>query len=270
MMVESASKPCYNAPKSTQIFHWEECKTMRKVLTALFSRIGIFILSILLQIVILIALILSLSQHGIWVYLLFNLFSLWTILFVVAQQDNPIYKLAWVIPIALFPVYGWFLYLVIQRSSMTKKQKRLIREIQKESITHVCPDPDALDELTDIDPIAGKQVRYLSGCTGMSICKHTVTEYLTPGERFFARLCEELEQAEKFIFMEYFILENGVMWDTIREILERKAAQGVEVKLIYDEFGCLFTLPHHYCKELRANASKPMFSTRFVPLRMRL
>lgn len=224
---------------------------MKKILRFLFSRTFVFGLGILLQIAILVLLILFLSNYGIWIYMLFTVLSACTILYVISGRDNPIYKLAWVIPIAFFPLYGWLLYLMVGRSSLTKKQEQLSLRVQREVCSHAAQDPQILQALTESDPVAGKQMHYISGCTQMPVYGHTIQEYLSPGEAFFARLCEELERAERFIFMEYFIIQGGMMWDTILDILKRKAAAGVEVKLIYDDFGCLFTLPSRYWKQLR-------------------
>ncbi len=88
------------------------------------------------------------------------------------------------------------------------------------------------------------------------------------GQAYFEALLEELEKAEKFIFMEYFIIEEGQMWNSILEILKRKAKQGVEVRIIYDDFGCMMTLPKNYNKKLEEygikcsifNPANPIFT----------
>ena len=77
---------------------------------------------------------------------------------------------------------------------------------------------------------------------------------------------EDLKQAEKFIFMEYFIVDKGIMWDSILEILKEKAAAGVDVRVIYDDVGCMLTLPHGYPNKLRALGIKCVVFRRFVPV----
>lgn len=79
-------------------------------------------------------------------------------------------------------------------------------------------------------------------------------------------MLEELEKAERYIFLEYFILQPGVFWDSVLEVLERKAAQGVEVRLIYDDMGCMFTLPRDYNEQLAARGIQCRVFNRFLPV----
>lgn len=94
----------------------------------------------------------------------------------------------------------------------------------------------------------------------------TQGEYFPIGEAFFESLKEELQKAQKFIFMEYFIIQEGQMWDPILEILKKKAASGVEVRLLYDDVGTLQTLPSNYRSTLEKRASAQPSSTPSVPI----
>lgn len=78
---------------------------------------------------------------------------------------------------------------------------------------------------------------------------HTQTTYYPLGEQLFAGMLEELERAEHYIFLQYFTIQEGEMWDAILEILERKAAEGLDVRVLYDDIGCLLTLPKHYPRD---------------------
>ena len=92
------------------------------------------------------------------------------------------------------------------------------------------------------------------------------SEYLNLGERKFERLIEELKKAEHYIFLEYFIIEEGMMWNTILDILKEKASKGVDVRVIYDDFGCLFLLPSGYDKKLEAMGIKCCVFNPFIPI----
>ena len=207
----------------------------------MFSRTFLIGLCIVIQAVILILTTLYLSQYGLYTYALFTLASIITILYVVSKQDNPIYKLAWVIPIALFPVLGWLLYLLGGRSGLPRKKRERAEEIYESCKPLTVQDSGIMEQIRESSPMVQRQFQYLYNRTHMPVYKNTVTEYLSPGEEFFERLCEELEKAKRFIFMEYFIVQEGKMWDTVLEILSRKVQEGVEVKMTYDDFGCLFT-----------------------------
>ena len=86
------------------------------------------------------------------------------------------------------------------------------------------------------------------------------------GDLVFPRMLEELRKAERYIFLEYFIIQPGVFWDSVLEILEEKAAQGVEVRLIYDDMGCMFTLPRDYNEQMAARGIQCRVFNRFVPV----
>ncbi|MFR5782383.1 MAG: hypothetical protein ACLUEK_11370 [Oscillospiraceae bacterium] len=102
-------------------------------------------------------------------------------------------------------------------------------------------------------PEAALQSAYLERCAGAPVFRRTQTKYFRLGDELFPALLEELKKAERFIFLEYFIVEPGVvMWDSILDILEEKAAEGLDVRLIYDDMGCIMTLPRNYYKAWKA------------------
>lgn len=224
---------------------------MKKILNFLTSRLFIFALCILVQVVILVLMILFLSNYGLYMYGFFTLLSIISILIIVSKKDNPIYKLAWVIPVALVPVLGWFLYYVAGRNIISKKRKVRMHEVYEQTYNLAVQDESIFSDLKEHNPRIAKQVNYIKNVTALPIYKNSQSEFLSPGIKFFERLCQELEKAEKFIFMEYFIIQEGKMWDTILEILARKAKSGVEVKMMYDDFGCIQTVPTFYYKKLR-------------------
>ena len=117
-----------------------------------------------------------------------------------------------------------------------------------------------------MDPSAAIQSRYISDISRFPVHENTTAEYFQVGDDMFPVLVRELKQAKKYIFIEYFIINDGVMWQTILHILEEKAAEGVDVRLIYDGFGCLTTLPHKYYEELRAKGISCQVFNPFRPL----
>ena len=109
-----------------------------------------------------------------------------------------------------------------------------------------------LERLKYYDMLHSRQAEYLIGESGFPIYDGTSTEYLSPGEEMFTRLLEELEKAEKYIFLEFFILAEGQMWDAIHSILRKKAAQGVEVKIIFDDFGSIMRQHKNFINDLKS------------------
>ena len=213
------------------------------------------------QLAVIITVILRFNQYFAYFYAASLLLSLIAFLWVVNSQINPAYKIAWIIPIMLFPIFGGLFYLFWGRSKMSRRTaakmkifegniRQSLFDGEKTIIKHY------LDDLEKNNGDAAIQSRYISDFAGYPPYPDEFSQYLPIGEEKFEMLLEELECAEHFIFMEYFIIEEGVMWNRILEILQKKAAMGVDVRLIYDDLGCLFTLPHGYDKKLEAMGIK--------------
>lgn len=113
---------------------------------------------------------------------------------------------------------------------------------------------------------AAVQSRYIQGHAYFPPYKNTVVEYLPVGEIKFQRLKEELKKAQRYIFLEYFIIEEGVMWNSILDILKEKVNEGVDVRVIYDDVGCLFKLPYRYDKTLEKMGIKCSIFNPLIPL----
>ncbi|MGU8558762.1 cardiolipin synthase [Clostridium perfringens] len=239
---------------------------MEKFLKKLLSRAFIVGFLIFIQFVILMGAIWKVSEDFIYVYFLFIFISIVVFIYIVSRKDNPSYKLAWAVPVLLVPVFGGLFYLIFGGNKTSKKFRKQIKASYDETAHLLYNDRKVLDELEEQDKSIANQSRYIGDYSQFPVYKNTTTEYLTPGEVFFERLKEELKKAKHYIFMEYFIVHEGVMWDSILEILEEKVKEGVEVRFVYDDMGCLGTLPYKYNEVLEAKGIKCMVFNPFVPL----
>lgn len=176
--------------------------------------------------------------------------SCFIVLHVISQKDKGANKVAWVFLILLFPVFGSFLYVLYYFQSSTKKFGKKIMQIQKENRELYELPEDAFETAVKFIPQHITQIRYLQEFAGFPIYDATKTDFYSPGEKFFPVLLEELKKAQKYIFMEYFIIQEGELWDSVLEILKEKASQGVEVRVMYDDIGCFLTLPKNYSSQL--------------------
>jgi len=113
---------------------------------------------------------------------------------------------------------------------------------------------------------AYNQAMYITKYSLSPICKNTETEYFKIGEEYYERLIKELKKAKRYIFMEFFIVSSGKMWDSILEILKEKVKEGVEVRFMYDDLGCIMLLPNHYYKTLESYGIKACTFNRFIPI----
>lgn len=187
------------------------------------------------------------------------------VVYLVSRDGNPAYKIAWIIPILALPVFGVLLYLVFGKNQLSLKEKARMSSVaeQYEKAMRSVPAAEpALPEHTDAKRVSD----YLHRAAGAPVFTHTETTYLPVGEVYFDTLLAELEKAEKFIFMEYYIIAPGTMWNAIHEVLRRKAESGVDVRVMYDDFGCITRLPMRYCKKLREMGIQAHVFNPFIPV----
>ena len=222
----------------------------RGLLRAIFSRTGLILLLFLVQVGLLLSVMVWFQEwqaHAMGGSLLLSAVS---IVMVLNTDLDPTAKLTWLVVMALFPVFGALFFWYTRRDVGHRLLKKVMTERQIRSRHLIEQDAAVFKALDARTPGAAGMARYVrrSGC--FPVFDGTETVYFPSGEKLLARLLQELEKAEKFIFMEYFILDEGEMWDAILRILERKAAAGVDVRVMYDGT-CEFTLlPRDYPKEL--------------------
>ncbi len=239
---------------------------MKKVLKVLFSRILIMALLMAIQVGMLIFIIMKLSTSFIYLYAIFGVISLAVVFFIAGQKINPSHKLAWTIPILIFPIFGGALYILLRSSGTSKKFRKKINDAFQSTKHLLNSNMDILTEIEHEDKSIANQSRYMATHAFFPAYKNTVTEYFPSGENFYVSLVEELKKAQHFIFIESFIIREGLMWNTILTILEEKVRQGVEVRVMYDDAGCLTSLSYKYYEKLRAKGIKCYVFNPFTPL----
>ncbi len=208
------------------------------------------VLLIILQLAFVVFIIANGSKSSQIFTFLLTLVSIATVLYLVSKEDKTSYKMTWVILILSFPLFGGFMYLLFHYQSSTKRFEKYISNAENKSRKLFLLPGDAYKESLQQFPQLTAQIKYLQNYIKFPIYSQTKVAYLTPGEKKFEYLLKALESAQKYIFLEYFIIQEGIMWDSILEILKKKAKSGVKVRLIYDDMGCFFTLPSDYSKKL--------------------
>ena len=213
---------------------------MRKLIKMLTSKVIILGLFLLVQLVFLIFLFNALINDemiGIYLHFFFLALSILIVLHIISSNINPEYKIAWLIPILAFPVF----YIFYHQNNVRPKVRNKFRQIKAKRKFLLNKIPNSLDY---------KEINYLNN-NGWRYYRNTVTKFLPSGEEKLKSLLIDLENAEKFILLEYYILAQGYMFDQIMEILERKAKDGLEVKIIYDDMGSADRLPFNFVKKLK-------------------
>lgn len=240
-------------------------KIVRKLKQIVTSRVTAVAVLLLIQVLVIVLLVVKLSRYFAFVYAGFLLLSLAVFLYVINKNDNPSYKLAWAIPIMIFPLLGGIFYLLLGSHSVNKYLLKRVTDINNEKQRLMGANLDTTSNLKEKNYEAYRQSSYLKNM-GFPVFENTETTYHSIGESKFASLMNRLENAKDFIFLEYFIIEEGFMWNSILEVLERKAKEGVEVRVMYDSFGCMMTLPDNYYKELIKKGIKCIEFNPFVPV----
>ena len=239
---------------------------MKKTLGILLGRIGLGGLLITTQAIILILLIIKFQEYFVYFYVFCTILSVIVVMIIVNNRLNPAYKIAWLIPITLFPIFGGLFYLLFGSDQTKKKFLNEMLPILNTMNVQLTQEPKPMQAIKAIDKRASNQAHYIAEYAFCPLYQNTISEYLNLGERKFERLIEELKKAKHYIFLEYFIIEEGKMWNTILDILKEKVAEGVDVRLIYDDFGCLLLLPPGYDKYLESLGIKCCVFNRFIPL----
>lgn len=233
--------------------------TMRKLLKFLTGRLFISILLILFQLAILIGVVVFATGKWYW-SLVFNIISGVMAFFVVTRDENPAYKIAWMLVIMFLPVFGGLFYLLFGNKKVGRYAQRKISQVKEKYADRIpiLPGPDLVvrEALEYYDPLLARQSDYLSRISGFEVWRNTEVEYFSLGEYFFERLLVELRKAKKFIFLEYFIIGEGEMWDAVLAELQQKLREGIEIRIMYDDFGSIKTVPAHFDRQLRSMGFK--------------
>jgi cardiolipin synthase len=176
--------------------------------------------------------------------------SIVAVIYLINKDDNPSYKLAWVILILLFPIFGGAFYLYMGNKRPSRKLHKILDQEEKDTAYLLLQDEQIMKEIRETDRMSEGQSRYIRDCAGFPVWKHSKTTYFSSGEECYEVILEELKKAEHFIFLEYFIVKEGKMLNQILEILKEKAKQGVEIRFMYDDVGCISELDGQFHKKL--------------------
>lgn len=231
--------------------------------TFLFSRIFIFGLMIALQVAFLLLLAYNAAINNTFSYIIVVV-QILLVIYIVNDKSDPTMKLIWVIFIMLAPGFGVMMYFYAKFQPGSIKLRKRIEHIDLKSQRYLQPNQNIYNDLQIQDRQVSMLAKYIYDNTGCPVYRNTDVTYFNCGEEKYRALVEELEKAQDFIFMEYFIIEQGRVWDSILRILEKKVQQGVEVRVMYDGLCSLTKLPIGYFKKLRKKGIK---SKTFAPAR---
>lgn len=245
---------------------WKGNILMKKIAHLLFGRFTLVGVAILLQVVWLFMVLWQFSYQFTYANLFIRAIAIIFVLVIINRWSNPANKLSWTFLILLSPILGTLLYFLFGRSNLTKYVRRHMENVNQEVSACLTRDMDAERLLEETDALVYRQSKYINDFGHFPVYRNTSTKYYKSGEDMFPDMLEALKAAEHYIFMEYFIIEEGYMFQSIVDILEEKVKQGVEVRLIYDDVGCISTLPTKYYKKLQKKGIKCAAFNPFRPV----
>lgn len=223
----------------------------KKLLRIIFGRTTILAILFLLQIGVLLGVFKWLGGYVNYIYGGFTILSALVIVYILNSPSNPNFKIAWIIPVLVIPVVGVFFYLYVQLGFGTKGLVNNIKSVNEKTKDMLPRDEALVEEIRDQSPQVARLADYIYNTSNLPVYKNSSAEYFPLGEDAFEEMLIQLEQAEHFIFMEYFIIEKGRMLNTIQDILAKKVTQGVEVRFMYDGMVALNQMPNSYLTELK-------------------
>jgi cardiolipin synthase len=253
--------------KKTKDYYKEFTKSKKTrakgILSTIFSQKALVILLLLLQVCFYVLII---GEYYMPLSIVSAVFSVILVVFIVNQNYNPAFKIAWILVITAIPVFGCIIFLLSRIQITRKFFNHYIIEKFEETRPFLKQSDLTYEEIKHSNRYVANLSKYVYNYAGYPIYSGTTTDYFPIGELFFEDLKAELKKAENFIFMEFFIIDRGTMWGEVLEILLEKAKRGVDVRLIYDGMGSQTILPIDYDKKLNALGIKCKIFNPFVPM----
>lgn len=234
---------------------------VKRFFSKIFSRLVVTALIVLIQAVWIVMMLTKLSEYGDIISAIFTMLAVVMALFVIYRNDSGAYKLGWILLICLVPVLGTLMYAFFGNKRPSKRLKRIIEEVELEHRVEL-EQKDYLGELNDSR--LQRTLDYVAYEGPYPAWSGTKTKYYSLGDKAFKDLLEDIKNAKDFIFLEYFIIENGSMWKEIFEVLKEKVDEGLDVRVIYDDVGSMDKIPYGFSKTLESEGIKVVI---FNPVR---
>lgn len=221
----------------------------------------VVLLGVILQLSITLSVYMFLIEKLWIINVLFGFLKVALVVRFIKNSKNYSATLPWIIILLFFPVLGSLVYIILYQNKNNSKVLKNIVKSEKDSKKYFIQDKGIYDEIRE-----NGRLRYISDFAGFPVTKNNDVTYYPLGELAFKAMLEELEKAREFIFLEYFIINNGTMWTSILDILEKKAHMGVDVRVMYDDAGCIATLRNDYVKTLESKGIKCVVFNKLNPI----
>lgn len=245
-----------------KVIYRDKGKTVEKELNYIPVRYFIAIAISLFEIFSILGIVVFLCYKIPYFYVAAWLTQIFCVVRIASSDDNPDYKVPWLLIVLTVPICGFMLYFLFYSRKLKRKYVKRLGDLKNSAYKK--DDTSEFEELSSENTVAASHAKMLCNIAETHLFRNTSQTYFPIGEDMHRSLLTDLKCAQKFIFLEYFIIEEGIFWNSVLEILKEKARKGVEIKVVYDDIGCMKTLPGDYSKIL---ASYGIDATPFSRLR---
>lgn len=226
-------------------------KGQKGLVHAIFSRFGIIIMLFALQVVLFLSALLWFQSFMSGLYFGGTALGVLVSIYILNTRSDASAKLTWIILVMSLPVFGTLLYLYTEFEVGHRSLRKRVRQVVDLTKDKVPQEPNVINDFREKDAGAAEVASYLGRVGSFPVFDQTDVLYFPLGEGIFEEMLTQLEKARHYIFLEYFIIDEGIMWGKILEILARKVSEGVDVRVMYDGTNEFTTLPRNYPKLLK-------------------
>lgn len=243
--------------KEERNFRWLDMSTNEKLIGTTksylsgFLRVSLVGLLVLIQLAIIAVLGYWLSGSGVYIYLLIEIASIFIIVGLVNDNRNSSYKIAWICIVLLLPLTGHIMYALWGKSGSTKKIEKKILTCIEHGNTFLSYDADTAEAYAKKYPTKSRMSRYMES-QSFPLFKNNRISYYPMGEDTFEAIFQDIEEAKHFIFINFFIVGEGVLWERMRKLLLQKRSEGLEIRFMYDDFGASLRTSKNFRRNLEA------------------
>ncbi len=226
----------------------------------------VVILLLLAQIILIFYMFAALRQYAGKLAIIFQALAAVTAVYILNKRSKAEFKIGWLVPLVAFPLFTVAIYFYLNNQYAARHTRKLYAQKTADTSGFLRQDKRVLAELKARDEQTYRYACYMKDFAGYPAQRNSIVRYFGSGETKHPVMLEELKKAKHYIFIEMFIIDRGSMWDEIHEILAQKAAEGVDVRLIYDGMGSQNILPFNYHKRLTEQGIKTRVFQPFLPL----
>ena len=231
--------------KSTQIkqeikdtIHKVKKTSVRSIVT---GRIVSILPVVLLQGLIIYALAKWLVPFATLFYSVLSVLSALFVLFLISKRGEGAYKMLWLLVMFVAPLPGALMYLLYGNKRTGKALEQRLKAVKGSLPVKLMDDTEVQKQLNQEDRRIAETFAYVKKITGFPVLRNDTAQYYPIGERLFEQMLSALKEARRYVFIEYFIVQEGVLWQAMVDVMEQKVQEGVDIRVLYDDIGSIGT-----------------------------